>query len=137
MLLCLAATKASAQEAEEEAPDARRDVPTIVTGGSVWAAAYLLSIGTAIGLWAEAGDDPMDLYRDLFGASLIPVAGPWVQLGVDVDDGRRVYWGILGGLQAAGLALVGIGHFVGQPDAPEVSLVPLPGGAALGARASF
>ncbi|MGE0784369.1 MAG: hypothetical protein AB7S26_01675 [Sandaracinaceae bacterium] len=113
---------------DDAARRARRDVPTIITAGTIWALAYVLDIATAIGLWADAGDDPFDLHRDLLGASFIPVAGPWVQLGVDPDDGRKAYWGILGGVQTIGLALLAVGHFVGHPDEPAAFFVPLEGG---------
>ncbi len=125
------------ERAEEARRRARRDVPTIATGGAIWLAGYLASIATAAGLWIDAGTDPHDLHRDLLGASFIPVAGPWVQLGVDVDDGRRAYWAALGVAQLAGIVLVGIGHFIGHPDGPPVALVPLDGGAAIWSGGTF
>lgn len=112
----------------EAEPERERHLGLIVTGGTFWILAYVEDIGVSAALWASVSADPENLHRDLFGASLVPVAGPWIQVGLDDVEIRRFAWGILGATQLVGLALVAIGHLVPGPaddaDGPAVAVGP-------------
>lgn len=121
----------TAQPMAPAPPESRPNIGTIVSG------AVLLGVGWITNFIAglPAGDDPFDSgvdHRwDTFRVvSLVPVAGPWVMLGLKPTSFSEDYWGpwliINGLLQTTGFVLLVVG--IATPSQVErgayVQLVP-------------
>lgn len=46
---------------------------------------------------------------DIFGWSLAPIIGPFVQMAITSDPGWHAFWGLMGGLQTLGLTMIILG----------------------------
>lgn len=113
------------------APPARRSrahLGLIISGAVVLGVGWIANIITGL----PAGDDPFESTAepewDAFRlTSLVPIAGPWIQLAVKPTDFRNDYWGpwlIANGIwQGAGAALLIAGlATIGDEEVPSASV---------------
>lgn len=118
---------------DETRPNLGAIIPGAVLLGVGWIANFIVGL--------PAGDDPFvsggagDEWDAFRLASIIPVAGPWVQLAVKPTDFDQDYWAtwliIDGLLQAAGLTVLIVGiatpsHSRGRASVPGPSLALRP-----------
>lgn len=76
-------------------------------GFSAFVASYAFSV--AFGAWTfenETGGHA----ANIFGASLIPVAGPFVAAGFEDHEEDAIAFAVLGGIQAVGMTLMILSH---------------------------
>lgn len=94
-----------------------------VTFGGTYLANMLASVMLSAWTYNENGAEYMNM-------SLVPIAGPWIQLGYAVTDGQIALGIMAGAAQAAGVAMFIAGLTVARSPVPEVNL-------GAGARVTF
>jgi hypothetical protein len=109
--LLLQASPVGAQESNNPTVTVEQEPhPALYVSGAITTfAAWLLAAGFGA-FTAEAEGNEVAL-----GLLLIPVVGPFVQLGREGHDEDRAFVGVLGGLEIVGLTLCIVSNFVRRP----------------------
>lgn len=108
----------------------RMRVGMVVAGAVMLGAGWLVNVlvGSVVGLIGSASGS--ETLVDYFGWSLIPIIGPWAQLGyfnLDTDTGLLAYHVVLGVVQTLGFVLALVGT-IDQEEIVEASYVDLGSG---------
>lgn len=108
----------------------RMRVGMVVSGAVMLGAGWLVNVlvGSVVGLIGRAAGSAELV--DYFGWSLVPILGPWAQLGyfnLDSDPGLLAYHILLGVVQTLGFVLALVGT-IDQEEIVEASYVDLGSG---------
>lgn len=117
----------------------------VISGTTLSVAAYLTSVATSIVAFSLGGlcqTEPSNQCDDsakwLWG--LLPIAGPWVQVGYSSSLSSAALYGVPGVVQGGGVAMAIVGAVVRNravAKLPIVGAYSLPGGVAISVAGRF